>query len=259
MSEVTISSLEPVGRFQFGWIGEVIFKPRKIFAKITMQSGNLWLTPMLLLTVTTLLYVATTGWLKQQAAAAGELPLPTGWEYYTPEQQQQMMQSLQAMQGPVFMYVLPALGSLFGIWIGWLLIGGMLHLALTLLGGRGSSAASNIVAWAGVAWAVRDMVRVVYLLITHQLIRSAGLSGFTPAGEGVWIQFLAQLLALVDIYLIWYIALILIGVRASSSLSTGKAVFGVLLTIALALLAQAFVGYLSAGLGNLTITRPFFF
>jgi len=258
--ETTPLTMDPPGHFQFSWVPETIFHPKRVFARVAAIQEGLWLTPMLILTLTTLLRLITVGWLKTQAAASGNIPLPTGWEWYTPDQQTQYMQTMQVQQGPVFMYVLPVLGGLLAIWIGWLLVGGLLHLVLTLLGGRGSTgAAMNVVAWAGLVWAVRDLVRVVYMLVTHKLIASPGLAGFAPASEGAASLFLVQLLTLVDLYLIWHILLTILGVCSGNSLSRAKAIFGVTLSILVVILAQAGLSYLAAGVGNLTITRPFFF
>jgi hypothetical protein len=53
--------------------------------------------------------------------------------------QEQFMQAQQATQGPVFIYALPGFVAVLGVWIGWLLLSGLLHLALTLLGGRSAN------------------------------------------------------------------------------------------------------------------------
>ncbi len=255
----TLARIEPRRRVYFDWALPTLFSPRKTFARITAQAGSLWLTPMLILTVTTLLLVAVSGWLKGQAAGQG-LNIPADYQYYTPEQQAQFQQISQAQQGPVFSYVLPGLVALGRIWIGWLIVGGLLHLVVTLLGGRGgASSAMNVVAWAALAFAARDLVRVVAMLLTHQAINNPGLSGFAPASTAALPLFLGKLMAELDMYVLWHILLIIVGVRVGSSLSTSKAVGGVLFTVLLGLLLAALPGFIVAKFSGLEMVRPFFF
>jgi hypothetical protein len=155
---------------------------------------------------------------------------------------------------------LPAIASLLGVWIGWLILGGILHLVTTLLGGRGSTAISmNIVAWGSLPIAVRALVQILYMLLSKNLISNPGLSGFSPTGDSGWVLFIGQLLRLIDIYVIWQILLLILGIRMSTALSTTKSASGVILTVVIILAIQAGVFYLASLLGNLTITRPFFF
>ena len=256
----TSNLIQPPKRFYFEWVSKIIFHPRQAFAWIAEQPRPVWLTPMLILTITTLALVLATGYLKQQAALMGEVPLPPDFEYYTPEQQAQFFQAQQATQGPVFIYVLPALGKLAGLWLGWLLAGGLLHLVTTLVGGRGDTGSSmNIVAWASLPFAIRDLVRVIAMVGERRLIENTGISGlFTASGAG-WNALLISLVSLVDIYLIWHAILLGIGVQSNSGLSKPKIIGSVLLTVLIMLLLQALPGFLVSRLGDLTIVRPFFF
>jgi hypothetical protein len=202
--------------------------------------------------------VIVSGRLKTQAALMGEITYPP--DYYTPEQQAQYLQAIQSTQGPVFIYVLPAIASLLGVWIGWLVLGGILHLVTTLFGGRGGTVISlNIVAWASLPLVLREVIQIIYTLSTQKLITSSGLSGFIPAGETGWPLLLSQLLKLLDIYMIWQIALLILGTRLSTGLNPSKSFFSVILSILVIFMLQVGIAYLGTILGNLTITRPFFF
>jgi hypothetical protein len=169
------------------------------------------------------------------------------------------MQALQATSSPVFLYVFPAITSLGGVWFGWLLVTGLLHLVVTLLGGRGDTGLTlNIVAWSGLPFAVRDLVRTVFMLVTRQLLGSPGFSGFIPADVTGGLAYLGQLLGLLDIYVLWNIILLVLGVLASTKLSKVKAFGSVIFTVLLILAIQALVGYLVTSLSSLTVVRPFF-
>lgn len=221
---------------------------------MTSESRATWLTPMLVLTITAILVVIVAGYLKTRAAMMGEIQLPRDWQYWSPDMQNNYMQAQQATQGPVFMYVMPMIGSLTGLWVGWLLLAALLHFGSTLLGGRGSmQSALNIVAWASLPFAVRDLLRIIFMLSAGHAIVSPGLSGFTSAAG-----FVSHLLTRVDIFLLWQVILLVIGFAVTDSLPRTKAVAGVIVVMLLVLLAQAGLGALTSGVGGTAVQRPFF-
>lgn len=184
----------------------------------------------------------------------GEVPLPPDWQFWTPEMQENYMRAQQATQGPVFLYIMPMVGSLTGLWLGWLLLAALLHFGSTLLGGRGSmQSALNIVAWASLPFAVRDILRIIFMLAAGHAITSPGLSGFTSTPG-----FVAQLLTRVDIFLLWHVILLVIGFALTDGLARSKAVTGVLVVVLLVLFAQAGLGALASNFGGLAVQRPFF-
>jgi hypothetical protein len=258
MAEIAIA--EKNRRFYFNWVPDVFFHPRRVFQNISTSTNAVWLTPLLILSCLVLINVLVAGRLKSQAALIGEISYPPDFQYFTPEQQAQYTQAIQSTQGPVFVYVLPAITSLLGVWFGWLILGGILHLVTTLLGGRGNTAISmNIVAWGSLPLVVRAIVQIIYMLISNKIISNPGLSGFSPVGDSGWLIFIGQILRLIDIYIIWQILLLILGVRLSAGLTTTKSFSGVIFTVLLVFLLQAGISYLGSLLGNLTITRPFFF
>jgi len=214
---------------------------------------------MIVLTLATLARVLISGSIRQQAALSGAPVLPPDFQYYSPEQQAQFMQAAQATSGPVFIYIFPAILALLGVWVGWLLVGGLLHLVVTMFGGRGETSYSiNLVAWAGLPFAIRELVRAGAMLATRQLIDAPGLSGFAPVDPSGTATYLAALLSLVDIYLIWHMLLLIIGVKLGNSLSLVKAASGVIITLGIVVGVEALLAYLVGKLGSLTIIRPFF-
>jgi hypothetical protein len=232
----------------------MLFRPRRGFQEMASESRATWLTPMLILSITAILVVIVAGYLKSRAAMMGEVQLPPDWQFWTPEMQNNYMQAQQATQGPVFLYIMPMVGSLAGLWLGWLLLAALLHFGSTLLGGRGSmQSALNIVAWASLPFAVRDLLRIVFMLSAGHSIMSPGLSGFAAAGG-----FVAQLLTRLDIFLVWQDILLVIGFALTDGLPRSKAVTGVLVVVLLVLLAQAGLGALTSSFSGLAVQRPFF-
>lgn len=232
----------------------VLFRPRAAFTEIVSETRATWSTPMLLLTITATLAVLVSGYLRTRAAMMGEVTLPPDWQWWTPEMQNDFMVAQQAQQGPVFMYIMPLVGSLSGLWLGWLIFAGLLHLGSTLLGGRGSMQnALNVVAWASLPFAVRDILRMIFMGIVGHTITSPGLAGFA-SGSG----FLAQLLARADLFLLWNIILLVIGFAIADNLPRGKSFANVFIVVVLLLLAQAGLASLTSSLSGSAIQRPFF-
>jgi hypothetical protein len=254
------SNTKPPFRFPAKFAFSFILHPSDGFQKIAGQPRGSWSTPMLIVSLAAVLCLIATGWLTQQAALMGTPSLPPDFDYFTPEQQAQYLQAAQATQGITFIYVLPIIGSLFGIWIGWLIVGGTLHFATTLLGGRGETGVSmNIVAWANLPLAIRNIVRLFYMVISHKLIESPGLSGFIAPSDSNWSLVLISILGMIDIYLVWHVILLMIGVRVTTGLSTRKSIGSVLIAVLFIFGFQVAAQFLISKIGNLSITRPFFF
>jgi hypothetical protein len=253
MTDITLEK-QPARSFDFPRLFSTLTHPRRTFGEMAAEPRSTWLTPMLLLSITAILVVVVTGYLKTRAAMLGEVQLPPDWQYWSPDMQNNYMQAQQATQGTTFVYIIPLVGALTALWLGWIVMAGLLHLGSTLLGGRGSmQGALNIVAWASRPFVIRDLLRIVYMLVEKHAIVSPGLSGFS-ASSG----FLTQLLSRFDIFVIWYIILLIIGFAIADGLSRGKATLGVVVVMVLILAAQAGLGSLMSGVGGQAVQRPFF-
>ncbi|HJW90465.1 MAG TPA: YIP1 family protein [Anaerolineales bacterium] len=161
MTETLLVPLESPRRMRLDWILPVLLRPRQTIANIAQQAGNVWAAPLLLLTLTAVLLVLAAGPIKHEAALSGQVELPPDFEYYPPETQAQFLKAMEATQSPVFIYVFPALMGVSGVWVGWLIVSGMLNLTLTLLGGRGAtgSAMCSILPSKSAPWVTRPIPR----------------------------------------------------------------------------------------------------
>lgn len=235
-----------------------LWRPGTLFDRLLAAEGKaIWSWPMLVISLTLLLRVIVTGAVRARLAAMGQPTLPPDWEWWTPEMQSNYMQAMQATQGPAFLYIIPSVVGLLGLWLRWFIIGGLLHLASTLLGGRGSMrSALGLTAWALLPLAIRDLLQAGYILLTKHPIASPGLSGFVVAVEGGAL-FLSQILKQTDLFLLWHLILLVVGLRRTDGLSRGKAWLSVLLVVLLVLIAQASLGVFGARLNNMIIFRPF--
>jgi hypothetical protein len=256
--ELVLTQQEPDRAWRFDLVLPVLFRPRTTLGRIVAHHKPIWRAPLVLLILAAVASALVAGSIAARAAAAGQPTLPPDFEFLTPEQQAQFLQAATATNNPTFNYVLPALGAALGVIVVWLLIGWLLHLLLTLLGGRGTSgSALNVAAFAAAPALLRYGVQIVAMLVTGQAIAAPGLAGFAPAGEGFANALLAGMLSHVDVYLIWQIILLYIGVRLSSQLTRAKCWLAVLLTILIVLALRALPAAVLAQFGGMTVIRPF--
>ncbi len=259
MIEDELAPVAPNRRFYFNFLLPLLVKPRSTLEKIVAQARGTWLTPLLVLSLLMLLAVLIGGPIRKQAALTPSTQLPENYQYFSPEQQKQFQAAQTSQAGTLFVYVFPAVSSLAGIWVSWLLLGGMLHLLLTFMGSRSSSAsAMSLSAWAMLPYALRSLVQAGGMLATHSLITHPGLSGFASDGAGL-AAFLAAWLGHVDLYLVWMAVLLVIGAQHMSGLKLGKVVASVAVVVILLISLQALPGFIGAQLNGLGTAQPFFF
>lgn len=244
----------------FSWLVTVFVRPGKAMREIASEDRSVWWLPMLLLTVLTLASVLVAGPLRKEKALNAQIQTPDSFQWMTPEQQEQYMQAQKSGAELPKTHIFPAIGSLVGLWLGWFLLGALLHLILTMLGSRSTNnTIYNIAAWASMPIAIRLIVQIVAMLTTHQLISSPGVSGFLPVDVKGALVFARILLTLVDFYLIWQFILLLVGAFSTSGLTRGKAFSGVLISVLLLLGLSALPGFLAAQLSGLNVSQSFFF
>lgn len=234
-----------------------LLHPRQEYRVQAHQKTGIWSSPMLAISITFLVTVLVAGYLRNRAISMGEIVLPVDWQWWSSVMQDNYMQAVQATQGPAYLYVIPAVTGLTGIWLVWGIISGLLHLGSTLSGGRGTMiSALNITAWSSLPFMVRDILRIIYMVFAKHPINAAGLSGFITGTEGGAL-FYANLLKHIDIFVIWQVLLLILGFYMVDSLPRGKAVVGVIIVYLIVLLAQAGLGTLGSMISGMIISRPF--
>lgn len=250
----------PKRGLRLDWIFPMIFRPARQLGEMMREETSTWLTPLLLLSLLVVIAGLVAGPIRIQIAQSTPPEIPQDFQYWSPDAQEQYMQANQPNVSPLFMYGLPILGGLLGVWIGWFLLAAILHVMLTLNGSRASRAADfSLAGWSMLPYAVRQLVQIGSMLVTKSLITRPGLSGFVAADATGVMAYVGALLSMVDIYLVWQIILLVIGASAGSGLKRGKATGVVLVSVLILLLLQAIPGFLGAQLGGLKVDRPFFF
>jgi len=136
-----------------------------------------------------------------------------------------------------------------GILLGWPLCAALLYLLSRWIGGFPHFASLLILgAWASLPLTLRSAVQGVYMLITGDIIASPGLTGLFQDGvpgslaEG-W-QWAGYILAgRLDIYTLWWLALLVVSVRIGAGLPLRRSL---LVVCGLALLILVSDGFLLA-------------
>jgi len=151
------------------------------------------------------------------------------------EEQAKMEEAANIFSSPLIITVLPAIGRVMLRVAGWLVGASALYLAIIVLGGRSSFAVMlRMVIWTWVPFALRSFLQVIYTLVSGQIIRNEGLSGLvvgssSPSatlnlGQIILVEFLSRL----DVFLVWNLVLVTIGIMVTTRLTRSKSTLATL-------------------------------
>jgi len=223
----------------FSLLAGVFVRPGATFAHLREHPSRSWWLPAVLIVVCTLLPLLVTNAVANRSAG------PTMNGGMTPESPAMIGKgggivvegSLPAEEptGPSAMDVLKTVGTIVSQPLTWLLWGGALYLASVFLGrSSGFKPMLQLAVWAWLPYAVRGLVQTVYIWITGQAILNKGFAGYvidsstsqiiTPGPEKLA---LASILGRVDGFMVWNLALLVIGLMAFTKLPRRKAIIAV--------------------------------
>lgn len=238
-------------KLRFDWLIPAIIHPKRTMKEISEQHKGVWLAPILLLSVMMILVVLASGPASKAALQNASAELPEDFQYYSPEQQEQFLAARAGKMNPAFIYVLPALGKIAVVWISWFLLGGILYLVLMMMGSHITSiAAFNLAAWSSFPLVLRSIVQIIAILVTGQLIRAPGLSGFAPEGASGIVALFWAMMRSFDLYLIWQVILLGLGIIPLSKMSRGKAWAAVILAVAMFIVLISLPTFIGAQLSS---------
>jgi len=127
--DIELNHEEKPRRIRWDWLLPIFFRPKRTLKEVVAQEHGVWLLPLLVLSLLVILNVLAGAPARRAAiinAQSGELPY--GFDYWTPEEQQQYFDALARSASPVNLYVFPIIGGVLGVWIIWFLLGSILHL-----------------------------------------------------------------------------------------------------------------------------------
>lgn len=227
-------SLEPRGLPRLLW--DIVVRPRSALAYVGAQGRRTWWLPALLALLFVVLPVVVaapiTARESREAVAALQEQLA---EDMPADALEQMEGAMSIVASPLITLVFPAIGGSVGRVASWAAWAGALYLASVALGGKSSfSQLFPIVVWAGLPYAVRGALQTVYVWASGELILNPGFSGLVSqtgtvadmvtASPSTGQQLLSAILSRVDVFVIWHLALLVIGVLAATHLSRRKTI-----------------------------------
>ena len=154
--------------------------------------------------------------------------------------------------------VVPALGAVAGLWTGWFLLSILVYVGMVISGSNNTFTETlNLTAWASLPLGFRQVVMSIATLSVPSLAAiPAGLSALASSVAGPAGMFLSALLRSLDIYLVWQMILVLVGLRQVSPLAPRRIVGITLGAVALFLVLVAMPGFFSAIFTQLTTPVP---
>jgi len=241
----------------------IIVRPRATLEVLNEHGGRTWWMPALLAALLVVLPIVAAGPARTQQtreailATQEQLGEQRGVEMST-EDQAQMEQSMAVVASPLITVVFPVASGVVGRVVGWLAWAGALYLAGTVIGGRSTFGQMfRMVVWTWLPYTLRGLLQTIYILASGQIIANPGISGFArenrPIGEIVLAPpslgqtLLVAFLSQVDLFLIWNLILLVIGVTVATRLPRRKAAL-VTLSVWLLLAALSMVPALVGGL-----------
>ncbi len=245
-------------KFHFEWLWPLLIRPKKTIEDIIKQDKSVWLTPLLVISILAIVAGLVASPIHKAEIISGA-NLPENFQYFSTDQQTEFMNAQATQSSALFTLVFPILSSLLGIWISWFLLSSVFHLVLTLSGSRASNIHSyNLIGWSMLPIGVRFVVQIVAMIVSQSLIHASGLAGFIDPSAKGWLAFLSGFLGQIDIYFIWQIVLILLGVVSLSGLAKRKAWIATAVSILILMVLAALPASVSASLSGLSMAGIYF-
>jgi hypothetical protein len=241
-----------------------MIRPRDTLRYLNERGGRRWWLPALLAVLMAVLPVIVGAPMAaeqaREAVLANQERMAEQQGTELSEEQRAQMEGVVA--SPLIIVVFPAVAGVLGLVVGWLMWSGVLYLTGMVFGGRSTfGALFRVVVWTWWPYVLRGLLQTAYIAVSRQLILNPGLSGFVSsvssadeiivASPNMGQLVLSSLLARVDLFLFWRLALVVVGTVVVMRISWRKAVLIVgliwLLLTALGVL-PALVGGMFSGL-----------
>ncbi len=236
----------------FTFLAQLVVRPRRAFLALAENRTRGWLLVLLLILALGLIKIVVAAPIQQRLIIESmrsittlqeSRPLPGPARGGEPTPPPIPPEAEQFVASPFFTIVTPALGLIFSTFISWLIWAGALHLLSVFLGGRSAFGLMfKAVIAADLPSALRHLLQTIYMAMTQQLIANPGLSGLVapqpsmPSPEAISSGLslspgqivLRQVLAGIDVFLIWRLFLLGVAVWTIARLTRRKA-YGIVL------------------------------
>jgi hypothetical protein len=213
----------------------IIDRPRSTLRALGAQPGNRWLLPAILALIGLVcLNIVSAPYAAELATEEVQKQLAS----LPPEQVQAATTRAAMFTTPWFLGGVGIVAGLLMLFLGWALRAGVLYFIGLVAGGETSYwAVFTLMAWSWVPYIIRDLTQAGYTLATKALIRHPGLAVLATTGDRVKdsASWLYGLLAQVDLFLLWHLLLVGVGMAVLNRFGRTKAFFITLIYLAVAL------------------------
>jgi hypothetical protein len=200
----------------------IIDRPAVTMRYVGKKPGWAWVTPALLVLVGLAVFSVAS------APLTSELALRQAQQQLAslpPQQAEQAAAQVERFTSPPMMAAFSVVGGLVALVVIWLLGAGILYFLGLVAGGEANFAQSfAILTWSWLPYALRNLIMAAYVAYRGELINQ-GLSFLVATGDQTKdaANWLYGLLSQVDLFYVWHLILVIVGLAAVGRLSKVKA------------------------------------
>jgi len=200
----------------------IIDRPAATMSYVGKKPDWAWVTPALLVLVGLAVFSIVT------APLASELALRQVQQQMVsmpPEQAEQMANQVERFTSPPVVAGFSIVGGLVALAVMWLVWAGVLYFLGLVAGGEASFAQSfALLAWSWLPYFLRHLILAAFVAYSGQLINQ-GLSFLVATGDQTKdaANWLYVLLSQLDLFYLWHLVLVIVGLAAVGRFSKTKA------------------------------------
>jgi hypothetical protein len=200
----------------------IIDRPAVTMSYVGKKPGWAWVMPALLVLVGLVVFSVV------MAPLTSELALRQAQQQMAslpPQQAEQAAAQMERFTSPPMMAAFSIIGGLVALAVTWLLGAGVLYFLGLVAGGEANFPQSFVIlVWSWLPYALRNLVLAAYVAYSGQLI-SQGLSFLVATGDQTKdaANWLYGLLSQIDLFYLWHLILVIVGLAAVGRFSKTKA------------------------------------
>ena len=200
----------------------IIDRPAATMSYVGKKPGWAWVMPAFLVLVGLVVFSVVT------APYTSELALRQAQQQMAslpPQQAEQAAAQVERFTSPPMVATFSIIGGLVALAVIWLLSAGVLYFLGLVAGGEANFAQSfAILVWSWLPYALRNLVMAAYVAYSGQLINQ-GLSFLVATGDQTKdaANWLYSLLSQIDLFYLWHLILVVVGLATVGRFSKAKA------------------------------------
>ena len=200
----------------------IIDRPAVTMSFVGKKPGWAWVTPAFLVLVGLVAFSVVT------APLTSELALRQAQQQLTslpPQQAEQAAAQMERFTSPPMMAAFGIVGGLVALAVTWLVGAGVLYFLGLVAGGEANFGQSfAILAWSWLPYALRNLILAAYVAYSGKLINQ-GLSFLVATGDQTEdaANWLYSLLSQMDLFYLWHLILVIVGLAVVGRFSKTKA------------------------------------